>query len=106
MKYNNLLVLIILIIFSSCQEKSIEKPIYTTEKWENPEWENPEVFQINREKPTASFYKYTDESLALKNESWQNSSFLSDITIQKNYRKRTQGTSKRLRKHLSLCFLW
>ncbi|MHB0755946.1 beta-galactosidase, LacZ type [Polaribacter sp. M15] len=79
MKYNNLLVLIILIIFSSCQEKSIEKPLYTAEKWENPEWENPEVFQINREQPTASFYKYTDESSALKNESWQNSSLYKSL---------------------------
>lgn len=43
--------------------------------WENPEWENPEIFEINREKPTASFYKYADETTALKNESWENSPF-------------------------------
>ncbi len=26
-------------------------------KWENPEWENPEIFQINREDPTAALYR-------------------------------------------------
>ena len=45
-----------------------EKPFYTNPKWENPEWENPEIFQINREKPTASFYRYSDATSALKND--------------------------------------
>ena len=31
-----------------------------------PEWENPEVFQINREYPTASFFRHTNEESALK----------------------------------------
>ena len=68
----HLFFLIVIISFVSCN-KVIEEPIYIAEKWENPEWENPEVFQINREEPTASFYKYTDEKLALENESWENS---------------------------------
>lgn len=42
-------------------------------KWENPEWEDPGVFQINREYPTASFYRYADGRSALANDSWQNS---------------------------------
>jgi beta-galactosidase len=56
----------------SCNTK-VERPVYTAEKWGNPEWENPEVFQINREEPTASFYRYEDEGNALKNDSWENS---------------------------------
>lgn len=48
-------------------------------QWENPEWENPEIFQINREAPTASFYRYADERTALENESWENSSFYQSL---------------------------
>ena len=48
-------------------------------KWENPEWENPEIFQINREEPTASFYRYTDAKTALENESWENSSLYQSL---------------------------
>ncbi|SDD83078.1 beta-galactosidase [Pricia antarctica] len=44
-------------------------------KWQNPEWENPEIFEINRETPTASFYRYEDAQHALENESWENSPF-------------------------------
>ncbi|WP_298238995.1 glycoside hydrolase family 2 TIM barrel-domain containing protein [uncultured Algibacter sp.] len=64
---------IVLLILSSCTQEKIERPVYVAEKWENPEWENPEIFQINREEPTASFYKYADAASALKNESWENS---------------------------------
>jgi len=48
-------------------------------KWENPEWENPEIFQINREEPTASFYRYVDEKTALENDSWENSPFYQSL---------------------------
>ena len=48
-------------------------------QWENPEWENPEIFQINRENPTASFYRYMDAETALENESWENSSFYKSL---------------------------
>ena len=58
MKINHLVLLITLSFVFSCQKQIVEKPIYTAEKWENPEWENPEIFQINREQPTATFYRY------------------------------------------------
>ena len=48
-------------------------------KWENPEWENPEIFQINREEPTASFYRYADTKTALENDSWGNSPFYQSL---------------------------
>ena len=73
MKYNKILFLLALVSIFACKEDIVERPIYIAEKWENPEWENPEVFQINREKPTASFYKYLDEASAIKNDSWDNS---------------------------------
>lgn len=79
MKNYNLLILIAIFFVSACKEKIIEKPIYTSEKWENPEWENPEIFQINREAPTASFYRYNKASKALNNESWQNSSLYKSL---------------------------
>ncbi|UMB53741.1 DUF4981 domain-containing protein [Lutibacter sp. A64] len=48
-------------------------------EWENPEWENPEIFQINREEPTASFYKYNEPTEAFENDSWQNSSLYQSL---------------------------
>jgi len=51
-----------------------EKVTYVAPKWKNPEWENPEIFQINREAPTATFYRYTLAEDALKNDSWKKSS--------------------------------
>ncbi|MFH6768612.1 glycoside hydrolase family 2 TIM barrel-domain containing protein [Gaetbulibacter aquiaggeris] len=73
MKINHLITLLIVLTLFSCKDEMIEKPIYIAEIWENPEWENPEIFQINREQPTASFYRYTDDRSALKNQSWENS---------------------------------
>ena len=70
--YKSIIFLAISVLFISC-EKQVEKPIYIAEKWENPEWENPEIFQINREEPTASFYRYEQIEDALKNSSWENS---------------------------------
>lgn len=67
------------IIINLAQSQSTEKPNYTNPKWENPEWENPEIFQINREKPTATFYRYDNETDALKNESWKKSSFYKSL---------------------------
>ncbi|WP_242091873.1 glycoside hydrolase family 2 TIM barrel-domain containing protein [Aestuariivivens sediminicola] len=67
------------LVLFTCADKRVEKPIYLAEKWDNPEWENPEVFQINREDPTASFYKYPSIELALKNEGWQNSAFYKSL---------------------------
>jgi beta-galactosidase len=73
MKYLNFFLMILII--ASCSKKTIVKEIYDTDSWENPEWENPEIFQINRENPTASFYKYPDATSALKNNSWEESPF-------------------------------
>lgn len=73
MKIHHLALLLTILFAFSCQQQNIEKPIYTAEKWENPEWENPEIFQINRAQPSASFYKYSNKETALKNESWQSS---------------------------------
>ena len=73
MRIHHLTTLLIVISVFSCKEQIVERPVYMAEKWENPEWENPEVFQINREQPTASFYRYTDGRSALKNQSWENS---------------------------------
>lgn len=64
---------LVVISLYSCKEKMITKPIYTAVNWENPEWENPEIFQFNREYPTATFYRYNDTQSALKNASWNNS---------------------------------
>ena len=88
MKMNHIVLLLIIQIAFSCQQKTIEKPIYTAEKWENPEWENPEIFQINREQPTASFYKYLNKDAALKNDSWR---LLLPLSIK---RSRFTGTYK------------
>jgi len=80
MNINQLSILLItLIIVVSCNEQSNEKPNYTAEKWENPEWENPEVFQINREAPTASFYTYPNVEGAKTNESWENSPYYKSL---------------------------
>lgn len=51
----NIILLTFILFFISCNNK-VEKPIYIAEKWENPEWENPEIFEINREYPTATFF--------------------------------------------------
>ncbi len=68
-----LLALLIALMFNcqKAEEKGI--PIYSASNWENPEWEDPEIFQINREEPTASFYRYTSASDAIKNEDWKDS---------------------------------
>ncbi len=64
------------------------------EKWENPEWENPEIFQINREAPTASFYRYQDAETALRNDSWQNSPLYQSLNGQWNF-KYTENVMER-----------
>tara|TARA_R110002167_G_scaffold108803_9_gene277732 strand:- start:2716 stop:5910 length:3195 start_codon:yes stop_codon:yes gene_type:complete len=67
--------LILILLFSICSWDTNAQ----TGQWENPEWENPEIFQINREAPTASFYRYGNESASLRNESWQHSSFYQSL---------------------------
>lgn len=56
-----------------------DKSNYLNKKWENPEWENPEAFQINRENPTANFYRYPNASTSLSNDSWEGSSFYQSL---------------------------
>ena len=79
MKIHHLVLLVFFTSIVSNQAQVVEKPKYTAPKWENPEWENPEIFQINREKPTASFYRYDNASTALRNESWTNSPFYKSL---------------------------
>jgi beta-galactosidase len=79
MKINSSFLLLSLLTVFFCNAQKNEKPTYKAVKWENPEWENPEIFQINREKPTASFYRYSDATNALKNESWNNSPFYKSL---------------------------
>ena len=57
----------------------IERPVYTAETWENPEWEDPEVFQINREKPRATFYMHSSKEEALANASWEKSALYKSL---------------------------
>lgn len=73
-----LILLTAIISFFSCEKKS-ETLVYVAEKWENPEWENPEIFQINREEPTASFYKYDNDKAALENSDWKQSPFYKSL---------------------------
>ncbi|MEW4923857.1 glycoside hydrolase family 2 TIM barrel-domain containing protein [Algibacter sp. 2305UL17-15] len=57
----------------------IERPVYSSETWENPEWENPEIFQINREEPRATFYVHASKEDALANASWEKSSLYKSL---------------------------
>ena len=53
---------------------------YTDEmNWENPEWENPEIFEINREKPRATFYSYKSSQKAIENSNWKNSDYYKSL---------------------------
>lgn len=44
-----------------------------------PEWENPEIFQINREQPTATIYRHASEDAALKAEASEGSPFYQSL---------------------------
>ena len=72
-KTHKILILLLIVTILSCKTKETIKPIYSSAKWKSPEWENPEIFQKNREEPTAFFYRYSDPLSALKNTSWENS---------------------------------
>lgn len=56
-----------------------EKPVYLADVWKNPEWENPEIFEINREEPTASFFKYKNLDSALSLNDWPDSPFYKSL---------------------------
>ena len=76
---NKYLVIVLIIVSLTSCNKVETRPIYTALKWENPEWENPEIFQINREEPTASFYRYADEISALEHDNWKSSPFYQSL---------------------------
>lgn len=75
--YSSFFYSIILLGAFSCKKeetvKPVPRPVYQAQRWVNPEWENPEIFQINREEPTTTFYRYSSISAAEKNNSWENS---------------------------------
>lgn len=75
MNLKTLMILLAFVSLNSDEEKEIAKPVYSAGPWENPEWEDPEIFQINREYPTASFYRYPGAQSALENDGWQNSPY-------------------------------
>jgi beta-galactosidase len=79
MNLQNSLITLLLLAFFSCNQKPVGRLHFTDTNWQNPEWENPDIFQINREAPTASFYKYPDTQSALSNESWENSPFYKSL---------------------------
>ena len=74
-----IMTMLVVSINISCKRLNTHKQIYIADGWENPEWENPEVFQKNREAPTASFYKYGNTTKALNNDSWENSSLYKSL---------------------------
>ncbi len=82
--HKSIIFIVVSVMFISC-DKKVEKPVYSAEKWENPEWENPEIFQLNREEPTASFFRYEDVENALKNESWENSTLYQSLNGSWNF---------------------
>ncbi|MEM6263881.1 MAG: glycoside hydrolase family 2 TIM barrel-domain containing protein [Bacteroidota bacterium] len=79
MKSGPLLALLACIVLQGCLQREMKKPQYTASAWENPEWEDPEIFQINKEEPTASFYRYANGEDALANDSWENSPFYQSL---------------------------
>ncbi|MBT8184584.1 MAG: beta-galactosidase, partial [Eudoraea sp.] len=62
---------LVLVFFTLCQTLSLAQ----ADPWEQPEWEDPEIFQINREASTASFYRYPTIEGALENDNWKKSPF-------------------------------
>ena len=55
----------IVLTMTSCTKHNKYEGVPFTEK-EPRDWENPEIFNINREKPHASFISYADEQSALE----------------------------------------
>ena len=67
-------IILLFFIIISCKNETNVRPVYVAEKWTNPEWENPEIFQINREKPKATFYNYDTTDDAVLGKNWKSSS--------------------------------
>ncbi|MCL4118042.1 UNVERIFIED_CONTAM: hypothetical protein GTU68_010429 [Idotea baltica] len=67
-------VFLLVVLVVSCNQNQIKKPIYTADKWENPEWENPEIFQINRAPARATFYSFENTDAIISGKDWKTSS--------------------------------
>jgi beta-galactosidase len=65
MKRISFLIIMIALSFSSCKKYSKYEGVPFTEK-EPRDWENPEVFNINREDPTATRISFPDEKSAIE----------------------------------------
>lgn len=61
----------VLLLLVSCKEVVTPKPIYTANKWENPEWENPEIYQINRTPAKATFYNFESVDDIISGKNWK-----------------------------------
>ena len=80
MNYKIHCLLLVALLSSTCclaQEKT--RPTYEAEDWVNPEWENPEIFEINREAPTATFYRYPSAEQAVSGKGWEDSPFYQSL---------------------------
>lgn len=75
MKWKIFILLLVAAAFNACKVKDAVNPVVMADKWENPEWENPEVFQINREYPTASFYRFPEGLVPPTGYGWENSPY-------------------------------
>lgn len=73
---NNVYYLILLFVFFACRQA---RKINATSEWQDPEWENPEIFQINREKPRATFFIYKNTEKAIQNVGWEKSTFYKSL---------------------------
>jgi beta-galactosidase len=65
MKRISFYLLVVVMSFSACKKYSKYEGVAFTEK-EPRDWENPEVFNINREYPSASMISFPDEQSALE----------------------------------------
>ena len=72
-------ILCVLICSVGCEKAPVKRPVYQASLWENPEWENPEFFQINREKPRATFYSFPSITEALEGKDWKASPFYQSL---------------------------
>ena len=61
----------VVVLFVSCEEVVVPRPIYTAEQWENPEWENPEIFHLNREPARATFYNFESVDAIISGKDWK-----------------------------------
>lgn len=88
------------------QENDLDQFNYSDDVvWNNPEWENPEIFEINREEPTATFYSYKSSNEALINQDWKNSSYYKPLNGKWHfyYSSDVKSRPKRLSRQKNIC---